>query len=242
MQLISSDQLFWLVCAALYLSDTIKILDPRRMIVWKTGELGWRPNIPLYRFLVRGRALTILNPFTPWRITIVLSWLGDSHFSISELRRTRRRSRVWGGRLSAVRVASCAMFGGLFVLGPVVTELQGLVAGLLAVAPIYVAAWLTLFGTLVSNRSLLGIHWGQIAWRLVECALCPGYLANVWRRILIEHFQSKADAIIFCAQHMNAMQLGQMCHIAYAYIEDLRERDLIATEDQPALAAYQGLT
>jgi hypothetical protein len=241
MQLISSDQLFWLVCAVFYLSDTVKYPDPRQMIVSRARKLRWWPNVPLYRFLVRGRALTILNPFTPWRMTLVLSWLSNSHLSIGELRRTQRRSRVWEGRLSAVRMASCAMFVGLFAFGPIVTELRGLFAGLLAVAPIYVGAWLILFGTLISNRSLLGIHWGQLTWRLVECAICPGYLANVWRRILIEHFRSNADAIAFCAQHMNAPQLGQMCHVVHAYVEDLRERDLITTEDQPALVAYRGL-
>jgi hypothetical protein len=133
------------------------------------------------------------------------------------------------------------MFLGLFAFGPIVTELQGLFAGLLVVAPVYVTAWLILFGTLVSNRSLLEIHWGQVTWRLVECAVCPGYLANVWRRIFIEHFQSQADAIVFCAAHMKSTQREQMCHVVNAYVEDLRERELTTVEDDTALNTYQVL-
>ena len=241
MQLISSDQLLWLVCAVFYLSDTVKLPSLRRMIV--TGEVGasWSPSIPLYRFLILGRALTILNPFTPWRMTLVLSWLGHGDTSAKELRGARRRLRVWEGRLGGIRIVACAMFVGLFVLGPIATELRGLFAGLLLVAPIYVIAWLVLLITLLSNRLRLGIHWGQLIWRLVECAICPGYLANIWRRLLIEHFDSRADAMLFCALDMRPSQLRQMRREVNAYVDDLRERETITDQDQAALTLYRSI-
>lgn len=236
--MLQSEQVLWAVCAAFYLSDLVKLPGPKRLLVEKRGHIYW-PLVPLYRFLLLGRAFTVLNPFTPWRTTLGLSWLmagpRPSHVEV----RAIRKARVISGRLSSLRWASALVLFSTLVLGPIITESKGLVAALLVVLPILLATWIILALVMFQNRTMLGLTRLRVVGVLAECAICPGYFANVWRRLSQGVAFVGADAIAFCAGAMTSSELNQMCRSMAPYLEDFVVEEELAETGHAAVAAYQ---
>ncbi len=238
MRLLYSEHLIWLVCAAFYLSDHIRYSGTHALLV-RDGRKGWAPLIPHYRFLVLNRALSVLNPFTPWATVLTLPWLSSGEASPAIIRRLKRRARVARYYMFNVRIAGSVVFASLFVAGPILTECSGLGVALLVVAPILFTMWLCIAVLLILHRRLLTLTFGSLVWILIECAICPGYFANLWRRLSISQLRSSADAVVFCATTMAPQRRTEMLAQLDLYFRDLHERGLVTAGDEDSLARYR---
>jgi hypothetical protein len=235
----SSEHLIWMICAAFYLSDLIRYCAPNKLIIVKYGS-RWVPQLPFYRFLIRNRAFALLNPLTPWSTTISVAWLSDGHRTRVDTNKQHRLVKTLSGRLFFVRIAGCVTFLGLFIVGPITTEFVGIGMSLVLVAPLIAGMWFVTCTSLVINRRRLELDWGALAWLLIECIICPGYFANIWRRLLLRR-PSAVDAIVFCAPTLDATASRALLGQLESYFEDLQERDAISAGDRQAFSAYRGL-
>lgn len=235
----SSEHLIWMVCAAFYLSDLIRYCAPHRLIIVRHGN-RWVPQLPFYRFLIRNRAFALLNPLTPWSTTISVAWLSDGHRTPADISKQYRLLKSLSGRLFTVRIAGCMTFVGLFVVGPAMTEFVGIGMSLVLVAPLVASMWLVTCTSLLINRRRLDLGRGALTWLLIECLICPGYFANIWRRLLLRR-PSAVDAIEFCAPTLDATDSRALLGRLESYFEDLQEREAISAGDRQAFSAYRGM-
>lgn len=234
-----SEQLIWIVCAGFYLSDLFRYCGPHRLIVVQYGSC-WTPLIPFYQFLIRNRAFAFLNPLTPWSITISAVWLSTGHRAHSEIVRQRRLLRTLIGRLAVIRIGGCVVFGNLFIIGPATTEIMGIRTSLVLVVPLVIATWLVTCGILWRNRRRLDLSWGTLTWLLIECIICPGYFANIWRRLLLAR-ATTVDAMQLCAPTLKATDALALLERLQAYFDDLQERVEISAEDRRVFSTYRSL-
>ncbi|SEP42881.1 hypothetical protein SAMN02990966_06124 [Rhodospirillales bacterium URHD0017] len=237
MHLLYSDHAIWLLCAVFYLSDQVRYAGANALLVGE-GRKGWAPIIPHYRFLILNRAFTVLNPLTPWATAITLPWLSTGEAMPRDIHRQQRRVKVVTARLANIRAAASVVCVSLFVIGPVATESSGLSFAILIVAPVLIAMWVGVAIPLILYRGCLGLPLGSLIWILIECAICPGYFANLWRRLLVRRLSSSTDAVIFCSATMNERQQAKLLVQLELYFDDLSERDLLTDADEVSFTKY----
>jgi hypothetical protein len=238
MRLLYSEHIIWLVCAFFYLCDQVRYAGPNALLL-KGGRKGWTPLIPHYQFLILNRAINVLNPLTPWSAVLVLPWLSSGEAAPHNLRSQQRRVRIVMERLANIRIAASIVFASLFAVGPIATESTGLSSAILIVAPVLFAMWVCVAVPLILHRHVLTLTRGSLIWILIECAICPGYFANVWRRLLIGRLHSNTDAVAFCSLTLDLQCQGQMLAQLEPYFDDLRDRSLLTVGDEAAFAKYR---
>lgn len=221
--LLYSEHAIWVVCAAFYLSDLFR-LPPTDYLIIEQRSTGFWPIVPLYRYLLRGRAFTLLNPLMPWRASFSLPWLTTGVRTEAVLRRTRRRHRLFRGRLWSLQIATVLVFLDVIVVGPVVTHFLGIGMALVVTVPVFVGAWMVFAAAVIGNRRLLNASWPQVGWLLIEHAICPGYLANAWRRVSIAWSSEPADAVAYCSATLGADAARDLNNQIDGYVTDLATR------------------
>lgn len=169
----------------------------------------------------------------------MLSWLTAGPRQSAAETRALREARILSGRLSSIQWISTLILLSTLVVGPLLTEWKGVGAALLTVVPIVVALWFLLAIVLIWHRRRFGLSRLRVAAVLTECALCPGYFANVWRRLCLSSSLVNADAVSFCAATMTRSQLEAMCRSLGAYLEDKLESDAVMPSELEVALAYQ---
>jgi hypothetical protein len=177
----SEVELFALVCA-LYLYDSSVLLFSNEALLTAKSPRRWSLELGFYGFLLAGRSLCILNPFTPQSPAFRLNWdylrpgvgVADSPWPL-QADRLRRLSVT-------TRISAAA----LLVLLPL-----GLFSPLKGYA--LVPALLLLYGSAIvglirlrSLRSELKISGARYAGFVFECLACPPFAANMVRRIALQ--------------------------------------------------------
>jgi hypothetical protein len=178
----SSDvELFALICV-LYLYDSSVLLFSNEALLTTKSQRRWSLELGFYGFLLAGRSLCVLNPFTPQSPAFRLNWdflrpdvgVADSAWSL-QADRLRRLSVT-------TRISAAA----LLVLLPL---------GLFSPLKVYalVAALLLLYGSAIvglirlrSMRSELQFTRARYAGFVFECLACPPFAANMVRRIALQ--------------------------------------------------------
>src|SRR4051812_28245393 len=112
-----SDQSFWLACACLYLADHLRLHSGREIILAENLGGGWMPLLPLQRYRLAGRAVTLLRPFFPFLTVVRLGWLERRPFSPARLQRTDTLICLHQQKLAPFRVLGCVNFVSLFIVG-----------------------------------------------------------------------------------------------------------------------------
>lgn len=235
-----SEHLIWIVCAAFYLTDHVKFIEPKRLVVI-FGRRSRLPLLPLYGFLIRNRAFTLLNPLQPWSTSVYLSWLSYGRCDRVGAIRHARKIRIATGRLFIARASACVVFACLFIIGPVVTEIRGIGSAVFLVVPVLLGAWLIALANLLACRRVLGLGWMQVFGFMLECLLCPGYFANLWRRLLLERLASEVDAVFLSLPAMSATQIHLLRSSLDSYLTDLRERGLMDVADEAVAKQYSNM-
>jgi hypothetical protein len=177
----SEVELFALVCV-LYLYDCSVLLFANEALLTARPQRRWSLELGFYGFILAGRSLCILNPFTPQFPAFRLSWdflrpgsgVPDTRWS-QQADRLRRLSVTTG--ISAVALLVLLPLGlfsplRLYALVPALSLLYGsAIVGLVRLS---------------SLRSELNLTGARYAGFIFECLACPPFAANMVRRIALQ--------------------------------------------------------
>ena len=233
------DQSFWLICAAFYLVDNLVFHASREIIIVEGWKGRWLPSFPVQRYRLGQRLVTLLPLFLPFFGAARAGWLCEEGRSEHRVRRTRRLLRVRSVRLLPYRVLSAAVFLTIFALGPIVTERAGLAYALVAVAPLHLAWVMVLAILLVLGRRTWGLTWQSVAGVIFECAVCPGYFANICRRLSLRHAALPVDPVALATVTAGADAGERAFQAATLLADDLMEHDEISEEDIEAATKWR---
>jgi len=234
-----SDQMFWVVCGLFYLSDNIRPMKARQIVLVKGITGAWRPNFPLHGYRLAGRAVFILNLVMPHLATVRMDWLTADPEAPGNVRRTRRALTLWARRLLHFRVLSAGLFIVFFVAAPFATHYVGLGYVLLFVLPFHVMAVLLLIGLLVAGRRFFNLSWQRLGSLAFECAVCPGLFVNIGRRLSLAQARIPGDGMAFALVEGDrgvATRIGSRLDFL---LDDLRENGEMAPEDAPIVESYR---
>lgn len=233
------DQSFWLVCAFLYIADHLRLHSGREMILAETLGRRWIPLLPLHRYRLAGRTITLLRPFFPFLTAVKLGWLEREPFSPTRLQRTDALMQSHQRSLAPFRALGCVNFVSLFVIGPAATSHAGLTYAFVLVVPIHVAAISVLAVCLAVRRRALRIQWAQVAGLMFECAVCPGFFVNVCRKVSLARARLRGDAVAFSLSRGDPCALSTIAYGLESVLEDMAENGELRADDEPALLAYR---
>ena len=237
--LLVPDQAFWLVCGLFYLSDNIRPVKARQIVLVKGITGAWRPQFPLHGYRLAGRTVIVLNLVMPHLATVRMDWLTADSESPRNLRRTRRALGVCARRLLHFRVLSAGLFIVFFIAAPVATHYVGLGYVLLFVLPFHVLALLLLIGLLVAGRRSFNLSWQRLSSLAFECAVCPGLFVNIGRRLSLAQARIPGDGMAFALADGDrgvATRIGSRLEFL---LDDLRENGEMALEDAPIVESYR---
>ena len=234
-----SDQSLWIVCAAFYLSDNVCFHNGRELLLREALRSRWQPLLPLYNYRLCGRAITLSQPWLPFLVTVKLGWLKSDAFSPLALSHTRRLLKFHLRRLAPFRALASTYFVTLFVVGPAATHYAGLAYALCLVIPLHVIGLTLLVALLVVGRRTWRMGWSPLATLVFECAVCPGYSANICRRLSLGFVKVPGDAIAFVLDSHDR-DTGAAIGSALGFlVEDLALQDQLLPTDQPNIVAYE---
>ncbi len=232
------EQTFWVVCGLFYLADNIKRLDVRYLILLQSVSGRWSTVLPLYRYRIAGKAVTILNPLLPWCAGVQMRWLTADPFDRVAERRTRRLLFVSTNRLRDFSVLSAMLFVMFFVIGPLTTHFRSLSFALHLVLPVHFISVILLIILLVSQKHIWRMNSSKLVWLVLECAICPGYFINICRKISLEYIHVPADAIGYAFSSSEAAR-AKVERSLEPYLEELCESSEIGVSEQPTIALYR---
>jgi hypothetical protein len=235
-----SDQVFWIVCGLFYLSDNIRPMKARQIVLVKGITGAWRPQFPLHGYRLAGRSVIVLNLVMPHLATVRMDWLTGDSEAPRNLRRTRRALRVCARRLLHFRALSAGLFVMFFIAAPFATHYVGLGYVLLFVLPLHVMALFLLIGLLVAKRRFFNLSWQRLSSLAFECAVCPGLFVNIGRRLSLAQAHIPGDGMAFVLAEGDrgvATRIGSRLEFL---LDDLRENGEMASEDALIVESYRG--
>lgn len=233
------DQSFWFICAAFYLVDNARLHRGRELILVETLHSKWGLLLPLHRYRLAGRAVTLLPPWFPFLAAIRLGWLKDDAFSPVALRRTKRLLRFYQRCLAPFRALSGVYFLMLFIVGPITTHHFGLGYALTLALPLHIGGLALLAVLLIAGRRAWRMGWRQIVGLIFECAVCPAYFVNICRKLSLGYVHVPCDAVALALDQKQPYALAPMgAGEIELLLEDMVERDELRYEDRASIAAY----
>jgi len=233
------DQLFWVVCAAFYVLDNIRRVGPRQIILAETLRGAWAPLFPLPWYRIGGRSVIVLHLLSPWLLAVHMALLREGAFTNEHLRQSERYLAVYRKRLLPYRVISTTLFAAFFVAGPVATYFFGLAYALLAILPLYLVTLITFLGILIAGRRFWRMSWPQLSLLAVECALCPGFFANVCRKLSLGYARVPGDAVAFVAARAAKDTVHQLESKLNLYLDDLKDHHELRPSDELLIEQYR---
>ena len=234
------DKSFWLICAAFYLVDNVRLHGGRELLLAESLIFRWRLLFPLQHYRLGGRAVTLLPPWLPFLAVVRLSWLSHDAFSATRLRRTKRLLRFYRQCLAPFRVLASFYFLILFIVGPIATHYAGLGYAIILVVPLHVAGLSSLIAFLLMGRRALRMNWSQLIGLVFECAVCPGYFVNICRKLSIGYIRVSADAIALALEEDRPRVLASLgINGIDMLLDDLAENDELRPDDSASIAIYR---
>ncbi|MBR0668399.1 hypothetical protein GXW71_28865 [Roseomonas hellenica] len=233
------DQLFWLVCAAFFLAENVRLHSGRRVFLVETMGGAWRLAPPLSGWRLGRRAVTVLHPLLPFLGAVQLPWLGVTPHARRDLRRAERLLAIRRRRLLPYRLLGVTEGLALFLAGPLLTAWHGLGVAFLLVIPVHVTLALCLGVALAAQRRSWNIGWGQIAARVFECLLAPGSLANACRKISLSCPLPDVDGVALATSRPDAAAAAALAHHLPVMIEELEQNGELLGEEADVAARYQ---
>jgi hypothetical protein len=180
--MIISDSAFWFLAFSLYVIDNIKLIDVQEMLLVESMAFKMEPRLAQIPFEIRGRCLTILNPFFPFLMTFKAAWSPDERDKdIRAVRRDRRLILRLQRRVLQLRVIAALGFLNLFVAGPILASGMGLASSLLHIGTVHLSLLLLL--VFVVARDFFDLPSRYWTLFILECVICPMYLPTLLKRL-----------------------------------------------------------
>jgi hypothetical protein len=187
----------WIACAAFYIIDNIRIISWRRLILAENHHRYWSPVFPLSNFRIRNKTVVIMLLLPPWRAAIETGWLPPLAEPGGRVRLVRDVLKVISSITRSLGILGSIVFVNLFLVAPSVTALWGLGNAVIGAVIAHLVLLVLLTLLLSSTRSQWGMSWLQVAGQVFECAVCPGYFANIGRRLPLRYGSIAGDTIAY---------------------------------------------
>lgn len=212
------DYSLWLLCAAFYVFDCLSRLPPDRLVLQDGWRGIWRPVLPFLGGQPRSRRFGVLSLFTPTRPALALPWLREYGGSVAK----RRELNAFVASVAPLGFVAQFAFLSLFLVAPLLTATRGLYFAVLVALACHVVAMIALAVILRLRRK----RWRMTAMSALalwfECFVCPGYLANVCRRVTLRQAWLDFDADRLLARHWAWQDQSDRRRLE-AYAEELHE-------------------
>jgi hypothetical protein len=230
---------FWLICAAFYVADNVKLLGSGHLVLAERLDRRWMPVFPLYRYRLCGRALTVLNLLLPALAAVRMTWLTPEPFAPQVLRRSNRLLKFYGRQLAAFRVLSTVLFAMFFIAGPILTEYSGPGYALILILPLHLTSLLALIILLVRGRRCWRMSWRQVVVLTTECAVCPGIFVNICRNISLNYVRIPGDAVGYALAYGGLYAADNISIRLERCVDELNEHDELRSSDRAAMEVYR---
>jgi hypothetical protein len=168
------------IAALLYLYDSSVLLYSNEAILTGAGPLRWSATTGWTGFLIAGRSLCVLNPFTPHLPSFRLRWDFDGlDYDVKD--------DAWAALVQEYRVftpTTWISWGALFVLLPLGMFTA---VGAYAVVPALMLSYgSTVLALFQLRRRRAALFPGRRLWGFAfECLACPPFAVNIVRRITL---------------------------------------------------------
>lgn len=230
------DQTFWIVCGVFYFADNVRTANSRAILLSENIKGQWVPIFPWLGYCLAGRPLVVLNPFAPWLAAVqVDNWLMQDAFSPPASRFGARLLRLYHHSLRGFRILSLAVALMFFIIGPLLTSFAGLGYALLFIFPLHVCMVVGLIVLLAKTRAVWRKSWLQLSGFAFECAVCPGFFANVCRRLPLRSASVPAGALGFFLADVHGRTAAAAQGRFELHIEDLCEHATLTPEENLAI-------
>jgi hypothetical protein len=227
----TSDYALWLVCAAFYVLDNLRLHRRRSLIIAESWSGLWEPLFPVATFRGNQRMLTVLMFAPPWGAAVEARWLRPSKETAGQVRRSRQELEEVGLIARPLGLLGTCVFLNLFVAAPLITLFLGLGYAVIWAVTVHACALSVLLVLLIHRRTLWAMTWAQVTAQMFECAVCPGFFSNVGRRVALRYGVFRGDALAYGyalakrTSHAATWRLGQMLEEAEEEAEDLVEEE-----------------
>lgn len=218
MSALIGDYSLWLLCAAFYVFDCVTRLRPDSMVLRQDWRGIWRPVLPWLGGQARSRRFGMLPLFAPTRPAVALRWFRDGAESSSK----RRELNDFVHSAAPLGFVAQFAFLSLFFVAPLLTATRGLYFAVLVALGCHLAAIVALAILLWLRRRRWQMSALSAAALWFECLVCPSYLANVRRRMMLGRHWLECDADQLLARY-RAWQTPSDSRRLEAYAEELRE-------------------
>jgi hypothetical protein len=174
----------WLVPLAFYLADNCVLLGDHEFLAFEGPALEWRAKLVAAPFVWRRQNLYLLNPLCPFCTAYKLRWRSSTGVEHRQSDQAVRSLELWREAARPFRLISTSAFIIFFAVAPFVTSVLGVGPAILIVVPMHVTL-VGLTAVHLRNPARRDTRW-QLAGKLIELAVCPGYLINVCRRFSLQ--------------------------------------------------------
>jgi hypothetical protein len=233
-----ADYAIWALCAAFYMVDNLRLLQPREILLAERLNGGWTVLFPVSNYRIAGRTVTVTNLLTPFLAVYRMAWLSDEPFATRPMRTMQRMLRIRRARFRLLRWLSAALFVAFFVLGPWATYAVGLGVALLLALAIHLVALLVALWLLLAHARHLQLSRLQMATTLLEFAVCPGFFVNAHRKLLLGH-SMHGDAVAYVLQQGDITSPAAIEAGIDRGIGDLDNNGELLATDRAAVTAYR---
>jgi hypothetical protein len=219
------------IATLLYLYDSSVLLYSNEAILTNTADGRWSAAWGWHGFVLAGKSLCMLNPFTPHRPSFRLRWQFEEGDEMTA-------DGSWSERvelLKRLRISTLACAVGMFVVLPTgLFSPLGAYALIPAAAIVYGSAIVGLI-RLSRVRDRLGLGGMRFTGFAFECLACPPFSANMLRRVALS--QAIEESLTGAGARLAD---GESWDRLRAYCESRLDEEMQSmAEDSPARAGLE---
>ncbi|CAN5477637.1 hypothetical protein BH11PSE9_BH11PSE9_26160 [soil metagenome] len=215
----------WLVLliVALYLKDSLLLLEPDEAVMVRRLGGGWRAGFGIRSWRLAGREPYLANPFAPHQPVLRLTWRMAGAPAAGATATPGWRPDL-PAELMRLGVFAWASWLGLFVLIPglLLARLDALTT-LIGVGLVYLNIALSLVATW-RWRKRLGLGDRTCALLAFECLACAPYAANLVRRVAATR-ESKVDFTLAARRLLSPADMSVVNRECLARIDERIESE-----------------
>jgi hypothetical protein len=136
---------------------------------------------------MRDKIVVVMIHLPPWCAAIEADWFPPTAESDGRVRPVRIGLSAISNMTRLLSLLGSAVFVGLFLVFPLVTATWGLGYAVIGAIITHFLLLILLILLLSSSRGEWRLSWSQVAGQIFECAVCPGYFANIGRRLPLRY-------------------------------------------------------
>jgi hypothetical protein len=224
---------------AFYLSDNIKLLQIDELLLCQTLSCAWTAQFYAIPFVFGRREMHVTNILFPFSAAIKTRWLTDAPLSPAKLRRAKRELFILNARLFPYKLIGSAALLILFVVGPTQTLRFGFLTAILSISLPYLSLLVLLTFFLAADRRYFELSWWKCAQLTLELLVCPGYVANIARRLSLYKTHSEFDGVGYCLVNSSLGEVERLRASVDLRLSDIIEQHEGDTEDLSRLHSYR---